>query len=108
MARPQRPEKGDQAMAERTLYLERYLAGAHEQVWDELTALGAVVRQESLYRDALAVARETMRRVRHNIETLIPRLSAVGYTFGYEWPLGRTIPEGLRYPLFTPPAANVA
>jgi hypothetical protein len=35
-------------------------------------------------------------------------LSASGYTFGYEWPRGRTIPEGLRYPLFTPPAANVA
>jgi hypothetical protein len=95
-------------MAARTTYLERYLAGEHEPVWDELTRLGAAVREESVYRDALAVARETMLRVRHNIDTLIPRLSAVGYTFGYEWPLGRTIPEGLRYPLFTPPAANVA
>ena len=29
------------------------------------------------------MARETKRRVRHNIETLIPRLEALGYEFGY-------------------------
>lgn len=95
-------------MAASITYLERYLAGEHEQVWDELTALGAVVRQEPVYRDALAVARETMRRVRHNIETLIPRLRASGYAFGYEGPRGRAIPAGLRYPPFTPPAANIS
>jgi hypothetical protein len=65
-------------------YLERYLAGEHEQVWADLLALGDRVRQEPLYADALAVARETMRRVRHNIEVLIPRLTAWGYHFGYE------------------------
>jgi hypothetical protein len=43
-------------------YLERYLTGEHEQVWAELVALGAAVRDEPLYSDALAVARETMRR----------------------------------------------
>ena len=66
-------------------YLERYLAGDHEQVWAELVALGAAVRDEPLYPDALAVARETMRRVRWNIETLVPRLRDVGYEFGYGW-----------------------
>jgi hypothetical protein len=66
-------------------YLDRYLRGEHEQVWDELVALGAAVREEPLYSDALAVARETMRRARHNIETLIPRLVRVGYLFGYGW-----------------------
>jgi hypothetical protein len=78
-------EEGDQAMAARTTYLERYLAGEYEPVWDELTALGAAVRDEPLYGDALAVARETMRRVRANLETLIPRLVKTGYQFGYGW-----------------------
>lgn len=72
-------------MAAKTTYLERYLAGEHKQVWDELTALGAAVRAEPLYSDALAVARETMRRVRQNLELLVPRLVAVGYQFGYGW-----------------------
>jgi hypothetical protein len=66
-----------------TPYLERYVAGEHEPVWAELQALGAGVRAEPLYSDALAVARETKRRVRHNVEALIPRLEAVGYALGY-------------------------
>ncbi len=66
-------------------FLERYERGEHEQVWEELLALGAAVREELLYADALAVARETMRRARHNIEVLIPRLVRVGYQFGYGW-----------------------
>jgi hypothetical protein len=33
---------------ERT-YLERYLAGEYEQVWDELLGLGAAVRTPPLY-----------------------------------------------------------
>ncbi|HEY7092051.1 MAG TPA: hypothetical protein VH393_02660 [Ktedonobacterales bacterium] len=43
------------------------------------------MREEPLYSDALAVARETMRRMRWNIETLIPRLRDIGYEFGYGW-----------------------
>jgi hypothetical protein len=66
-------------------YLERYLAGEYEQVWAELEALGEAVREEPLHGDALAVARETMQRVRTNLEMLIPRLVAVGYQFGYGW-----------------------
>jgi hypothetical protein len=66
-------------------YLDRYLAGEYEQVWDELMALGAAVREEPLYSDARAVTRETMRRVRANIETLVPRWEAIGYKFGYAW-----------------------
>ena len=63
-------------------YLERYLAGEREAVWEELTAFGAAIREEPLFADAQAVARETMRRVRHNIELLIPRLRTLGYRFG--------------------------
>lgn len=72
-------------MTERRGYLERYLAGEYEPVWAELEALGAAVRDEPVYRDALAVARETMRRVRENLEALIPRLVKAGYQFGYGW-----------------------
>jgi hypothetical protein len=66
-------------------YLDRYQQGEFEQVWQELYALGASVHQKEIYPDAWAVAVETMRRVRHNIEILIPRLEELGYQFGYEW-----------------------
>ncbi len=66
-------------------FLERYQQGSCEQVWRELVELRKGVREEPLYSDALAVARETMRRVRTNIELLIPRLRTVGYRFGYAW-----------------------
>jgi len=68
-----------------TSFLDRYQQGACEEVWADLLALGEQVRTEPVYADALAVARETMRRARFNIETLIPRLRACGYQFGYGW-----------------------
>jgi hypothetical protein len=95
-------------MAARTTYLERYVAGEYEPVWAELHALGAAVRAEPLYSDALGVAHETMRRVRYNIETLIPRLEALGYAFGYEWAQGRNFPSGPPDPIFAPPQPNIA
>lgn len=80
-------------------FLSRYLDGEHVQVWDELLALGERVREEPLYSDALAVAQETMRRVRYNIELLIPRLKDIGYQFGCYWlvaydELGKDFPYG--------------
>lgn len=65
-------------------YLARYQAGEHLQVWDVLRALGPIPRDTALHTEALAVARETMRRVRLNILTLIERLQTLGYVFGYE------------------------
>ena len=62
-------------------YLERYLAGEREAVWAELTALGSAIRDEPLFADAQAVARETMRRARANVEVLVRRLTALGYRF---------------------------
>jgi hypothetical protein len=62
-------------------FLARYYAGEHAQVWAELQALGASVRAEPNYGDARAVARETMRRVRRDIELLLARLDTLGYTF---------------------------
>src|SRR3989337_560685 len=68
-------------------YLERYLSGEHEPVWDELQALGLAVRQEPHFSLARAVAAETMRRVRRDCEMIVSRLRASGYVFG-------TYPDG--------------
>jgi hypothetical protein len=72
-------------------YLECYINGEYESVWEELQALGPAVRQESVYSDALAVARETMRRVRSTIEELIQRLLSIGFVFGYDRHLMRMV-----------------
>jgi hypothetical protein len=64
-----------------TTLLERYQAGDHIAVWNELTALGEGVRDQRYLADAAAVASETMRRARHNVELLIHRLDARGYRF---------------------------
>jgi hypothetical protein len=63
-------------------YLERYLNGEHEQVWDDLCALGSAVGHEPYAADALAVAIETMRRVQRNCARIVVRLQALGYIFG--------------------------
>jgi hypothetical protein len=68
-------------------YLERYHNGEYEQVWSDLQALGAGIREEPHYSEARAVAAETMRRVRWNCELLVSRLRALGYVFG-------TYPDG--------------
>src|SRR5579863_4090048 len=62
-------------------FLERYQNGEREQVWAELNALGPRVRDRAYFADATAVAQETMRRARHNVETLIVRLEKLGYEF---------------------------
>jgi hypothetical protein len=74
-------------------YLERYLAGGHEQVWRELMALGDGVRDEPVFADAYAVERETMGRVRRNVERLILRLRDMGYSFSSKMPLADPIHE---------------
>ena len=61
-------------------FLQRYLGGEREQVWTDLVALGERVRSEAHYEDAWAVALETMRRVRHNLEILQQRLPESPYT----------------------------
>jgi hypothetical protein len=62
-------------------YYDRYRRGERIEVWSDLIALGGAVRQEPVYSDALAVARETMTRARENVETLITRLDGIGYDF---------------------------
>jgi hypothetical protein len=50
-------------------------------VWAELVGLGSSIRDEPLYSDALAVAREMMVRSRHNISLIVERLNTIGYRF---------------------------
>lgn len=81
-----------------------YLDGRHTAVWMALLASGDFIRREPLYTDALAIVDETMRRVGHNIESLIDRLNALHYQFGY-------YPDGTpfeRYPgPLIPPAPDI-
>jgi hypothetical protein len=63
----------------------RYVAGEHTAVW---TALGTAPTLPIARAEAEAIAAETMRRVRHNVEALVARLSAAGYPF--EYPLAPT------------------
>lgn len=64
------------------MYIERYRQGDCVAVWEELNALGERVRREPFYSDALAVCRETMARVRRNVEVIAGRLTSLGYRLG--------------------------
>jgi hypothetical protein len=92
-----------------TSYLDRYLAGEHEQVWQELTRRGEQIGSGAIQADARAVARETMRRARHNIEVLIPRLHRAGYAFGFRaLGLEETLPGFAQtYRVFAPPPPDI-
>jgi hypothetical protein len=76
-------------------YLARYANGEYQQVWDELIKLGPEIRQGDLYAQAEAVARETMRRVRTNLETLVERLKTLNFNFQYP-PLTPLDPDELK------------
>jgi len=62
-------------------FLDRYKSGEHEDVWGDLVSLGHHVRDAAYFGDAYSVARETMRRARHNVEVLVGRLNQFGYEF---------------------------
>jgi hypothetical protein len=61
---------------------DRYLEGFYQEVYDELLAKQEQVFEGHTYEDAQLVAREIMKRVRYNVELLIPRLFDLGYQFG--------------------------
>src|SRR5579859_2746545 len=85
-----------------------YHKGSHQEVYDELLAMQEQIYDPHIYKEALLVTREMMRRVRSNIEALIPRLHQMGYLFrkGGFWdtfsPEGKARQE-IEYPLFQPP-----
>jgi hypothetical protein len=60
--------------------LNRYLSGEHEYVWQEL---GTSVLPSALLGEAQLIAVETMRRVRRNLELLVPRLRSEGFAFAH-------------------------
>lgn len=62
-------------------FLDRYQAGDCAAVWEDLVALGSAARHELYLADAQAVARETMRRARRNVEMLIGKLEQLNYSF---------------------------
>jgi hypothetical protein len=63
---------------------EQYIGGAYSEVWDELRRLGGDVRQAGTIEDATAVTRETVRRAKLNLATVVQRLTALGYAFDSE------------------------
>ena len=63
-------------------FLERYQKREQTEVWSELMSFGERVREEPLLSDAQAVASETMRRAKSNVEVIVSRLSVIGYRFG--------------------------
>jgi hypothetical protein len=81
-------------------YLNRYLSGDYERVWAELIALGPAIREEPLAGDARAVAQEAMRRARHNVALIVPRLRELGYRFVCELP--PRFAEGMSFNLIGP------
>lgn len=64
-----------------TNWLERYRSGEREQVWWELRQLGAAVRAPEVVSEALAVCDEMAVRARSNVETIVDRLTAQGFSF---------------------------
>ncbi len=63
------------------IFSRLYAQGEREEAWARMQQAGPDIRRGSELADALAVARETMRRVRQNIETLIERLRKLDYQF---------------------------
>ena len=84
-----------------TTFLDRYLRGECKRVWDELYIQGEAIQQEPLLSDAVAVATETMLRVRTNIERITARLHSLGYAFG-TYPDGHTKIYGYTQPHHQP------
>ena len=61
---------------------DRYQQGFHQQVYDELLAMQEHIYEPHIYEEVIEVTRAMMRKVRFNIEQIIPRLYKMGYLFG--------------------------
>lgn len=57
--------------------VNRYLAGEHINVWDDIRARNAPTPDDA------AVATELMRRVAHNVEVIVARLDDAGWRWAY-------------------------
>jgi hypothetical protein len=83
----------DRAKARQVTLIDRNRAGELSAVWDELVAMGARVREPELLPGVVAVAEETMRRARVNVERLIDLLPRHGWQFQFPptGPPGRSV-----------------
>ena len=86
-------------------FLDRYRRGEYKQVWDSLLSLGGKVRTKALMADARAVAQETMRRAKANLDRLVPRLRQIGYEFAYQADESERVGSwwGDSFPVYEPP-----
>lgn len=82
-------------------FLERYKSGQHKEVWGELVALEEKVFEPAHHGVAVAVAEETMQRVRQNLETIADRLTVMGFDFT-KYPHGESLEYSVVGPLETP------
>lgn len=89
-------------------YYQRYCQGEHQSVYRELVALQEQVFAPEVYEDALRVAREMMRRVRQNIQTLIERLPELGYVFESQMQEFTDPGEIAYYQPFRPPSPETS
>ena len=64
--------------------LSRYQNGDFQAVWRDMVTLGPDVRKGPFQKPAWAVAQETMRRAKHNIDLLVARLKQLDYRFLHE------------------------
>jgi len=68
-------------LVDTTNLVARYRAGECEAVWRDLVALGPDVRKPPYDVPTEAVARETIRRAKHNFELIVQRLHSLDYQF---------------------------
>jgi hypothetical protein len=71
-------------------WVERYVGGQHERVWEEVLALGPGASDPAVAAEVDALARETMQRALRNVEALKSLLPSIGWRF--------------HFPLFGPPS----
>ena len=62
-------------------FYNRYQQGFYVEVYDDLLIMEEQLFDSNLYEDSLHIMQEMMKRVRSNIELLIPRLHSLGYIF---------------------------
>jgi hypothetical protein len=77
-------DRGDPRVADNVdpaSLVARYLRGECEDVWNDLVLLGDAVLRQPFRSPARTVARETMRRARRNLLTIVDRLTALHYRF---------------------------
>ncbi len=62
---------------------DRYKSGEYQQIWKEMNQYDTIsLLNLEIQKDMLEVIKETMLRVRKNLEILVPRLIHLGFVFG--------------------------